>query len=225
MHHISIERNNREYRHIFYPKINSAWHGVITRVKSITLTLLCYKCNVSLYFDEHGSEALKSCMNLQVFWLESLRTCGHGALFFNTEMSSLFSIGYVTWQPLLGLLSWARFLSLARSKLSLCSANHRSGYWSNLACDWPSTAWAYSEEETEIFPCGQVSATALKTRHLIFNWITVTLQKVDTNLVAPVSPAKVTCPIHILGACEHGHWTVTFPSAHQKSLWDSQSIT
>ena len=43
----------------------------------------------------------------------------------------------------------ARFLSLARSKLRLCSANHRSGYWSNLPCDWPSTAWAYSEQEME----------------------------------------------------------------------------
>ena len=39
----------------------------------------------------------------------------------------------------------ARFLSLARSKLRLWSANHRPGYWSNLPCDWPSTAWAYSE--------------------------------------------------------------------------------
>ena len=44
---------------------------------------------------------------------------------------------------------WVRacFLSLAWSKLRLCSANHRPGYWSNLPCDWPSTAWAYSEQE------------------------------------------------------------------------------
>ena len=48
--------------------------------------------------------------------------------------------------------TWARFLSLARSKLRLCSANHRPGYWSNLPCDWPSTAWAYSEQETENGP-------------------------------------------------------------------------
>ena len=46
----------------------------------------------------------------------------------------------------------ARFLSLARSKLRLCSANHRPGYWSNLPCDWQSTAWAYSEQETENGP-------------------------------------------------------------------------
>ena len=95
--------------------------------------------------------------------------------------------------------TWACFLSLAQSKLRLCSANHRPGpvfclllwvssdyaqpitgqvtevtcpvigraqheltpskgqktgpgYWSNLPCDWPSTAWAYSEQETENGP-------------------------------------------------------------------------
>ena len=36
----------------------------------------------------------------------------------------------------------ARFLSLTQSKLRLCSANHRAGYFSNLACDWLSTGWA-----------------------------------------------------------------------------------
>ena len=49
--------------------------------------------------------------------------------------------------------NWASFLSPAQSKLRLCSANHRPGYWSNLPCDWPSTAWAYSEQETENTPC------------------------------------------------------------------------
>ena len=39
--------------------------------------------------------------------------------------------------------------SLAHSKLRLCSANHRAGYFSNLACDWLSIAPAYSEQETE----------------------------------------------------------------------------
>ena len=46
----------------------------------------------------------------------------------------------------------AHFLSLARSKLRLCSANHRTGYFSNLACDWLSIVWAYSEQETENRP-------------------------------------------------------------------------
>ena len=45
-------------------------------------------------------------------------------------------------------LTWARFLSLARSKLRLCSASH-----STLRCDWSSTAWAYSEQEKENGPC------------------------------------------------------------------------
>ena len=43
----------------------------------------------------------------------------------------------------------ARFLSLTRSKLRLCSANHRAGYFSNLACDWLSIVWAYSKQKTE----------------------------------------------------------------------------
>ena len=50
------------------------------------------------------------------------------------------------------LVIWARFLSLARSKLRLCSANHRAGYFSNLACDWLSIVWAYSEKGTENGP-------------------------------------------------------------------------
>ena len=43
----------------------------------------------------------------------------------------------------------AHFLSIAQSKLRLCSANYRPGYWSNPPCDWPNTAWANSEQETE----------------------------------------------------------------------------
>ena len=37
-------------------------------------------------------------------------------------------------------------------KLRLCSANHREGYFSNLACDWLSIVWAYSKQETENGP-------------------------------------------------------------------------
>ena len=46
----------------------------------------------------------------------------------------------------------AHFLSLAQSKLRLCSTNLRAGYFSNLACDWLSIVWAYSEQETENGP-------------------------------------------------------------------------
>ena len=45
-----------------------------------------------------------------------------------------------------------QFLSVTQSKLRLCSANHRAGYFSNLACDWLSIVWAYSEQETENGP-------------------------------------------------------------------------
>ena len=38
------------------------------------------------------------------------------------------------------------------NKFRLCSANHRAGYFSNLACDWLSIVWAYSEQETENGP-------------------------------------------------------------------------
>ena len=54
-------------------------------------------------------------------------------------------------------INWACFLSLARSKLRLCSANHRTGYFSNLACDWLSIVWAYSQQETEIGPWSDIS--------------------------------------------------------------------
>ena len=60
--------------------------------------------------------------------------------------------------------SRARFLSLARSKLRLCSANHRAGYFSNLACDWLSIVWAYSEQETENGPRSSVTM-ALNTQY------------------------------------------------------------
>ena len=46
----------------------------------------------------------------------------------------------------------AHFLSPAWRKLKLCSANYRPGYWSNLPCNWPSTAWAYFENDTESSP-------------------------------------------------------------------------
>ena len=49
----------------------------------------------------------------------------------------------------------ARFLSLTQSKLRLCSTNHRTSYFSNLACDWLSIAWAYSKQVTEIRPRSQ----------------------------------------------------------------------
>ena len=43
-------------------------------------------------------------------------------------------------------------LSVAQSKLRLCSANHRAGYFSNLDCDWLSIVWVYCAQETENGP-------------------------------------------------------------------------
>ena len=48
----------------------------------------------------------------------------------------------------------------AWSKLRLCSANHRPGYWSNLPCDCPSIACAYSEQETENGPWYMMSSSS-----------------------------------------------------------------
>ena len=67
---------------------------------------------------------------------------------------------------------WVRFLSLARSKLRLCSANHRAGYFSNLACDWLSIVWAYSEQETENGPwCSSGSVLGNNLCGVISKWI------------------------------------------------------
>ena len=82
-----------------------------------------------------------------------------------SSISSLQYLDHVTWRKAISSHRTGPILSLARSKLRLClanhragyfalsklrlcSANHRPGYWSNLPCDWPSTAWAYSEQET-----------------------------------------------------------------------------
>ena len=61
----------------------------------------------------------------------------------------------------------ACFPSLAPSKLRLCSANHRTGYFSNLSCDWLSIVWAYSEQETENRPWFNIA---------LFWWLKARLQ-------------------------------------------------
>ena len=37
-------------------------------------------------------------------------------------------------------------------RVSSCSANNRAGYFTNLACDWLSIVWAFSEQGTEMGP-------------------------------------------------------------------------
>ena len=129
------------------------------------------KCNQSglrtmHYHPKHGWQPLANQDPLTTLWIDPSQT---GAL--AAQIGSMFLVMWsgvkvphrICWTqifPNLGVSdlnpsaaeTWARFLSLAWSKLRLCSANHRTGYWSNLSCDCPSTAWANSEHETENEP-------------------------------------------------------------------------
>ena len=66
-------------------------------------------------------------------------------------------------------LTWARFLCVARSKLRLCSANHRSGYFSNLAFDWLSIVWAYSKRQKTV-PVISTVIDCVCTQWLAHSW-------------------------------------------------------
>ena len=95
----------------------------------------------------------------------------------------------------------ARFLSLARSKLRLCSANHRPGYWSNLPCDWPNTAWAYSEQETENGPWSTNALCRHCGRQLICRsiFISVTMSSHYTQPPStPVTPTPILTMVIII---------------------------
>ena len=65
---------------------------------------------------------------------------------------------------------WAHFMSLARGKLRLWSANRRAGYFSNLTRDWLSIARVYSEQDTENGPWSLGSVQAGSCWH---SWIQV----------------------------------------------------
>ena len=60
------------------------------------------------------------------------------------QVNGIQAISAATYKILSSTRTWALFLYLARNQIRLCSVNHRPGYWSNLPCDWPSTAWTYS---------------------------------------------------------------------------------
>ena len=79
----------------------------------------------------------------------------------------------------------ARFLSPAWGKLRLCSANHSPGYCSNLPCDWPSTAWAYSEQETENDPRWRLCPRQTDARHSV-GWSYYPDSKVPGANVGPI---------------------------------------
>ena len=96
---------------------------------------------------------------------------------------------------------WARFLSLAQSKLRLCSANHRAGYFSNLACDWLSIVWVYSKQKTTQNVMLLIPLNGTQTAHYSKNgldedmndWPVLFLLQLSTRLAAlPVLSLTVT---------------------------------
>ena len=96
-------------------------------------------------------------MDLFVYYrpcINAIQTLGKQILKYNRDVaiSTLLNLKCTPLNVMVWHLIRAHFLPLARSKLRLCSANNTPGYWSNLSCHWPSTAWAYSEQETEIGP-------------------------------------------------------------------------
>ena len=104
-------------------------------------------CKTRIYWPlsvnwENGVIKLNNLTHTAWGWAADLAV--HLQFLIKTLLDAIFIYQYST--------TWARFLSLAWSKLRLCSANHRPGYWSNLPCDWSSTDWAYSEQETENGP-------------------------------------------------------------------------
>ena len=99
----------------------------------------------------------------------------------------------------------ACFLSLAWSKLRLCSANHRPGYWSNLPCDWPSTAWAYSEQEAENGHSGtdqrkHQTSTSLASVRGIHRW-PVNSQLPVTRKIFPFDDVIMCSPVFQFTVC------------------------
>ena len=76
---------------------------------------------------------------------------------------------------------WVRFLSLARNKLWLCSANDRPGYWSNLPCDWPSIA--------ELTPSKRQKTSKLETQEK--------LEQLETDHIIPNHQTISHFPRHI----------------------------
>ena len=69
-------------------------------------------------------------------------------------------------------LTRACFLSLAQSKLRLWLANHRAGYFSNLACDWLSRVLAYSEQKTENGPRSRYECLSRMRKSVHWSWHT-----------------------------------------------------
>ena len=117
-------------------------------------------------------------------------------------------------------MTWACFLSLARRKLRLCSANHRPGYWSNLPYDWPSIAWAYSMQETENWhrssAKSQLTIDNPTSRLLLFHG----LRTLSINVISVLTKFKIT--LILLLELEDKYNVKCFSTL--KHLYNSQSI-
>ena len=133
----------RHYLHQYWLQIRTAnisWRTCVVVKQMQSNPIQIIGIHPSAIFTENAWDMLAKI----IFWKwASIKICMH--LSGNDELMHLTGDSTT-------LYSRTCFLSLAWSKLRLCSANYRPGYWSNLPCDWLSTAWAYSEEETENNP-------------------------------------------------------------------------
>ena len=117
---------------------------------------------------------------------------------------------------------WVRFLSFARSKLRLCSANHRPGYWSNLTCDCPSTVWAYSEKETENGPWfhQRCSHTRDHDKRLTQPTARITTYTVSffPSMTGWGAVSDLSLFFHLSQKCIHGLWRLKSKLKSEKHL-------
>ena len=134
------------------------------RTHDVILTSLLRQNDVVASFWRNNDVIITSCVGSVYTWPELGHHCTCRCL--STEEHKAINRHSAEWRvrfftcnllnnsvsPFMTLWIRARFLSLVRSKIRLCSANHRAGYFSNLACDWLSIVWAYSGQETENGP-------------------------------------------------------------------------
>ena len=107
-------------------------------------------------------------------------------------------------------------------QLRLCSANHRPGYWSNMPCDWLSTAWAYSKfcvlDHSVLLCCSKIITPKIPVRpwpicHL---WSTLKPTMIDAAYcsghiaIRSLSEDINHCKLHISGLID----LLTYKSKH-----------
>ena len=131
-------------------KVLISWSGCIHRedgraLESQTITKVLMGCasagGDAIWWHGGDAPAGGACEKMAQLWSHRpVRKSWWGALHNQQELA---------WS---GPYNWACFLSPTWSKLRLCSANHRAGYFSSLACYWLSIVWAYSKQDIENGP-------------------------------------------------------------------------